>query len=140
MNKKTIIIIMVLILAVIASIYAVSTKIETKPGLRLDVAVEDYKVTNVTMEQLSLPFFYKQSSGKVVFPDISVNAKLNGMESKPVSYWASESFKGDGKYILTLTFEDASPPNATDILLLPIRVTDMRGHVIYKTTAFYEWK
>ncbi len=113
---------------------------KTKPGLELTVTVENDNVTNATMKQVMLPFFYKQTNGKVTFPDISVNARLNNIEAKPISYWSSKSYHGDGTYLLTLTFENSSIITPEDVLLMPIRITDLRGHIIYKTTALYQWR
>jgi hypothetical protein len=138
-NKYTVIIIAV---AMILSFIAASVAMQymnTKPAIELQITVKDDVVTNVTMEQVNLPFFYKQTSGKVNFPDISVNAKPDMLEAKPITYWASSPYTGDGIYTMTLTFEESSP-KIDDFLILPIRITDTRGHIIYKQTGFYTWK
>jgi hypothetical protein len=136
-NKLMILFGIVLILSAIFGYRAAMDK--TKYGISLEITVKDDVVTNVIMEQVKLPFFYKQTSGTVNFPDISVNAKPDMLEAKPVTYWASSPYTGDGIYTMTLTFE-GSPPKSDDFLILPIRITDERGHIIYKQTGFYTWK
>lgn len=141
--KNLYLIVSISILAIIGAGYLFAVEIESaidsKPGLDIQVTVEDDVITNITMEQIHLPIYYKSSSGKVEFPDISANARLNDIMAPPISYWTSSPYNGDGIYKMTLVFLNATPAT-NDTLLIPIRITDMRGHIFLKQTAFYGWE
>jgi len=136
-NKLMILFGLTLMIVAVTSLQSAAN--ETKPGLSLEITVKDDVVTNVSMKQVELPFFYKQTSGTVDFPDISVNAKPGQLEAKPITYWASSPYSGDGIYTMTLSF-DGTIPKVDDFLILPIRITNDRGHIIYKQTGFYTWR
>jgi hypothetical protein len=140
-------VIVVLLLVMSATLYMYSTKIESKPALDIIITTGfdengTIKVTNMTFEQTSVPFFYKTTDNRAEFPEINVIARYNSITSEPSSYWASYKYnpETEGKYILKVVFRTGKEPNVEDLLILPVKITDFRGNVIYKTTAFYGWK
>ncbi|MCZ7399874.1 MAG: hypothetical protein O8C62_09425 [Candidatus Methanoperedens sp.] len=116
-----------------------------KPALILKVSTNltdegTPRVNNVTFEQSSVPFFYKTTDTAPNFPEIDVNARINNVDSIPASFWASVHYTGEDTYTLKVFFKSGSEPKKGDILIMPIRITNYRGAVDYKTTAFYEWE
>ena len=116
-----------------------------KPALKMVVTTDldrngSVKVTNVTFEQINLPFFYKKSDVPAKFPEINVFGRIDNLSSAPSSFWAA-AFRPDdvGVYTLIMTFKDRREPKVGDLLILPIKLTDFMGYQEYKTTAFYIW-
>lgn len=98
-------------------------------------------VNNLTFEQANVPFFYKRSDSIVDFPDVNAVIRLNSLQSEPISYWASSRRNDDeGIYTLTSVFRDGKEPKPGDMLIITLRLTNFRGNVEYKTTAFYDWQ
>lgn len=97
-------------------------------------------ITNATFEQSGAPFFYKATDSIPNFPEIDANVRINRLESVPASYWASVSYKGEGKYTLKIFFKDNNKPKSGDILIIPIRIVTHTGAIAYKTTAFWVWE
>lgn len=97
-------------------------------------------IYNATFEQSSIPFFYKRMDSPSDFPEIDVNVRLNTLNAAPSSFWASAHYTGDNTYILKIFFKDGQEPKKGDVLIMPIRITNFKGSIDYKTTAFYEWK
>jgi hypothetical protein len=97
-------------------------------------------ITNITFEQTRV--IYKGTDAKVNYPDISVMARNESVAAAPVSYWAAEPWvEGNNKTItLTLSFRETYLPKNGDLLILTIRFTGIRGYILGKNTAFYEWQ
>lgn len=118
---------------------------ESKPALKLKVTTgldenESIKVTNITFEQIKVSFFYKRTDSQVKFPEINTYARANTINTEPSSFWASTPLLDDiGIYDLLVVFRDGKEPNVNDTSIMPIKITDHKGKIIYKTTAFYEW-
>ena len=117
-----------------------------KPALKMTVTTgynenNSIIVTNVTFEQMTLPFFYKKEDVPAKFPEINVFGRIDNMSSAPSSFWAAAYRSNDeGIYTLIMIFKDGSEPKNGSLLILPIKLTNFRGSQIYKTTSFYEWK
>jgi hypothetical protein len=118
---------------------------DEKPALKLVVTTgldekNTVKVTNITFEQTTVPFFYKRVDSPAQFPEINIFVKSNNEQAESMSYWAAvKRTNDDGVYTLTLTFRDGKEPKVNDTLILPIKLTDFKGKQIYRTTAFYGW-
>ncbi|TFH47192.1 MAG: hypothetical protein E4G94_00735 [ANME-2 cluster archaeon] len=117
----------------------------TKPALVLKVSLSENDdnpmFNNVTFEQSQVMFFYKTTDKSAEFPEINAQARLNTLNAPPATYWAGSSYKGEGTYELRLYFLNGQEPEpGADILIIPIRVTDFRGTIMNKTTAFYMWE
>ena len=97
-------------------------------------------IYNATFEQSSIPFFYKRTDTSPEFPEIDVNVRLNALDSAPASFWASIHYTGEDTYTFKVFFKDGKEPKKGDILIMPIRITNSRGYIDYKTTAFYAWE
>lgn len=148
MKKNTIYIAVILIAVIFGALYFYktgSTLNVGKPALKLTITTginesdESPIITNLTFEQTQV--IYKGADAQVEFPDISVIARNDSILAAPVTYWASEPWvEGKDKYNLTLSFRDTFTPKAGDILILTVRFTGIRGYIIGKHTAFYEWK
>jgi hypothetical protein len=141
------------ILAIIGLTYHYAGSIEkslnlTKPALKLIIITNTNKldgdrleITNITFEQTEVPVFYRSADSPPEFPDISVQGKKGTITSAPITYWASaKRLKTDETYRFTLTFREPYVPKPEDLLILDIRMSDFRGELEYKTTAFYGWK
>jgi hypothetical protein len=149
MNKKNIIyIIAVLLIISLSGYYLYQHGVEygiAKPTLILKVSTNmSYEgnpmVNNITFEPSSVVFFYKQADSIPAFPEIEVQAKRNELDAAPASFWASTAYKGDGVYELRLLFRDGNEPQSGDILIIPLRIIDFEGRIMYKTTSFYLWE
>jgi hypothetical protein len=145
MSKTTWIIMLLVIIA--AVVYLNGTGIFVgKPALKIVVTTGfdetgSVKVTNATFEQISLPFYYKKADIPAKFPEINIFGRIDNMSSAPSSFWAAVYRPEDnGVYTLTMTFKDGKEPKNGSLLILPIRLTDLDGYTIYKTTAFYQWE
>ncbi len=145
MSKTTLVIMLLVIIA--AAMYVNSTGItNSKPALKMVITSgfdenDTVKVTNMTFEQVSLPFFYASRDTAPKFPEINVFGRIDNLSSGPSSFWASAYRPDDeGVYTLTMVFREGQEPKNGSILILPVKMTDWAGRTIYKTTAFYEWK
>lgn len=110
-----------------------------KDALKIVVSVKDDNITNMTFQQIKLPVFYKSQDSKVSFPEISATARLNNIEAPPVTYWSSKKYVGDGDYELILTFREKNSINATDVMIIPVKIASITGKIVTKSTAFHEW-
>jgi hypothetical protein len=150
MDKKNAIYIIVVLLIISVSGYYLYQHGQdyglAKPALVLKVSTNlsqkgDVQVNNITFEQSSVVFFYKQADSIPAFPELEVNARLNALDSVPASFWASTPFnKDESVYELKLYFRDGNEPKTGDILILPVRIIGSTGVIMYKTTAFYMWE
>jgi len=150
MKKTTVFIAVIVIALIIGAVFVSIDKIESmlnigRPALKLTISTSVNEsdgspvITNMTFEQTQV--IYKGTDVKVEFPDISVMARNESLDSAPVTYWASEPWvEGKEKYTLTLTFRDSFTPKTGDFLILTIRFTGIRGYILGKNTAFYEWQ
>lgn len=146
-RAKIVIALVILTMILVASGSALYQKVDnmSSSALKLTITtnlseVGTVRVSNIIFEQTSVPFIYKKGHSQVTFPDISVNAKNSNIEAEPISYWAAEPRPNDeGEYELMVVFMKGKEPQTDDMLLLPVRLTNFRGNIIYKTTAFYEW-
>lgn len=119
----------------------------TKPALKIKISTDinestkNLEVTNLAFEQTNVSKMFRSVDSPAEFPNIDVEAKSNTIYSEPISYWASEKRTDVNKtYNFVLTFRDNSTVNVGDLLILSVRMSDFRGNLEYKTTAFYEWK
>lgn len=144
---RLIIALVILAMVLVATGYVAYNKLDalSSPALKLFVSANmangTLEVTNITFEQTTVPVIYKKGNSIVAFPDISVSAK--NLKSEPISYWAAESWDKDESesiYELTVVFIEGKEPMINDSLLLPVRLTNYNGEIIYKTTAFYDWR
>jgi hypothetical protein len=145
MSKK-IWIIMILLMSVSAIVIGNNTGIfESKLALKLVVTTSldennTVKITNITFEQTTVPFYYKRVDSPTQFPEINVFVKSNIEQAESISYWSAVKRTDDeGIYTLILIFRDGKAPKVNDTLILPIKLTDFKGKQIYRTTAFYGW-
>ncbi len=150
MKKTTVYIAVIVIAVIVGALYLSIGKMGStlnvgKPALKLTLSTGINEsdgspiITNLTFEQTQV--IYKGADAQVEFPDISVIARNDSILSAPVTYWASEPWvEGKEKYTLTLTFRDSFTPKAGDILILTVRFTGIKGYILGKNTAFYEWK
>ena len=150
MKKNTAIITIIVIALIIGAVYVSFDKIGStlniwKPALKLTISTGINEsdgspiVTNVTFEQTQV--IYKGADAKVDYPDISVIARNESLVAAPVTYWAAQPWvEGNENYTFTLTFRDSFTPKTGDFLILTIRFTGIRGYILGKKTAFYEWK
>lgn len=146
-RAKIVIALVILTTILVASGSALYQKVDgmSSPALKLTITTNiselgTAQVSNITFEQTSVPFVYKKGHSQVTFPDISVNAKSSNIDAEPMSYWAAEPRPDDeGEYELMVIFMDGKEPKTNDTLFLPVRLTNFRGNIIYKTTAFYRW-
>lgn len=152
MRKTTIAITVILIIAIGLS-YLYIDKIEnalipSKPALKLTIDTDINEslsdlllITNMTIEQTTVPIFYRSVDSPVEFPDINVEGRNDTVKSSPVTYWASAKRTNPREiYEFILTFREPYVPNTGDVLILTVRMNDFRGKLEYKTTAFYDWK
>ncbi len=152
MKKTTVVITFTVIVLLIGAVYVSMGNIGStlnigKPALKLTITTGTNEsdgtpiVTNVTFEQTEV--IYKGTDAKVEYPDISVIARNESLLAAPVSYWAAQAWneeKDNGTYTLTLTFRETYTPKKGDLLILTIRLTGIKGYILGKKTAFYEWK
>ncbi len=150
MKKTTVFIAVIVIALIIGAIYVSIGKTGNllnmgRPALKLTISTGINEsdgspiVTNVTFEQTRV--IYKGADAEVNYPDISVIARNESILAAPVSYWAAQPWVEDeNNYTLTLTFRDSFTPKTGDLLILTIRFTGIRGYILGKNTAFYEWK
>ena len=149
MKKTTVIMAVIVIVVIAGALYLSMDKIGSmlnigKPALKLTISTGINEsdgspiITNITFEQTKV--IYKGTDVQVEFPDISVIARNESLLAAPVSYWAAEPWaEGKEKYVLTITFRDSFTPKTGDLLILTIRFTGIRGNILGKNTAFYEW-
>lgn len=149
--KKSTVLIGVIVIALIAGALFLSIgKIENalnigKPALKLTISTGINEsdgsptITNMTFEQTRV--IYKGADVKVEFPDISVVARNESILAAPVTYWAAQPWEeGQEKYTFTLTFRETYTPEKGDFLVITTRFTGLRGYILGKNTAFYEWQ
>lgn len=148
MNKGTgIILVLLIFIAGIAGALYLGNKMNSYPALKMTISTnltedDNTMVNNITIEQTTVPFYYRRVDSPNKFPDVYVYARANAIASAPISYWAS-SFRADdnpSNYTLMVLFRDGKEPVPGDKLLLRVGLTNFRGDVEYKTTAFYIWK
>lgn len=134
---------------VVAGALVLSTqgeKLKDSPAVKLTVTTELNEssdlpsVTNVTIEQTTVPFFYRKADTPPKFPEINIETKIGALKNPPVGYRAGAFRPVEGTYNLTIVFREGSEPKTGDLLIMAIRLSDFRGAIIKKTTAFYEWK
>jgi hypothetical protein len=150
MKKTTVFIAVIVIALIIGAVFVSIDKIESmlnigRPALKLTLSTGVNEsdgspvITNMTFEQTQV--IYKGTDVQVEFPDISVIARNESLAAAPVTYWAAQPWvEGKEKYTLTLTFRDSFTPKTGDFLILTIRFTGIRGYILEKNTAFYEWQ
>lgn len=150
MKKTTVIMAFIVIVVIAGALYISMDRIGSmlnigKPALKLTISTGINEsdgsptITNITFEQTQV--IYKGSDTKAGFPDISVVARNESLMAAPVTYWAAQTWvEGEKNYTLTLTFRDSFTPKTGDLLILTIRFTGIRGYILGKNTAFYEWK
>ncbi len=145
MSKITIVILLLSLITVGIWANSIGT-FDSSPALKLVVTTgfdnnNTLKITNITFEQTTVPFFYKKVDSPTQFPEISVFVKSNKEQAESISYWSAIKRTNDeGSYTLTLTFRDGKAPKVNDTLILPVKLTDFKGRQIYRTTAFYGWQ
>jgi len=148
MNRivKMIVWLAVILVAGVLVLSTQSDMLKDSPALKLTVITELNEssdlpsVTNVTFEQTTVPFYYKKADTPPKFPDINIETKIGAVKNPPVAYRAGEFRPVEGTYYLTVVFMNGSEPKTGDLLIMAIRLSDFKGAVIKKTTAFYEWK
>lgn len=119
---------------------------ESRPSLKMTITTELNEttelpiITNVTFEQSTVPFYYVKADTPPKFPDITVETKIGAVKNPPAGYRVGAFRPVEGTYNLTVTFMNGSEPKTGDLLILAIRLSDFRGVIIKKTTAFYDWK
>lgn len=150
MKKTTVFIGVIIIAVIVGALYLSIDKIGStlnigKPALKLTISTGINEsdgspiITNITFEQIQV--IYKGADAQVDYPDISIIARNGSLLAAPVSYWAAQPWvEGDKIYTLTLTFRESYTPKKGDFLILTIRFTGIRGYILGKNTAFYEWK
>jgi hypothetical protein len=150
MKKTTVILTFIVIVVIAGALYLSMDRIGSmlnigNPALKLTISTGINEsdgsptITNITFEQTQV--IYKGSDAAAGFPDISVVARNESLVAAPVTYWAAQPWvEGEKNYILTLTFRESYTPKTGDLLLLTIRFTGIRGNILEKNTAFYEWK
>jgi hypothetical protein len=99
-------------------------------------------INNITFEQSTIASSYIGRDAVPNFPEIDISARINKLDSAPVSFWAAQhiNFNENGTYTLKLFFKDGSEPKKGDVLIMPIRIINSNGAIVYKTTAFYNWE
>lgn len=147
LKKRVILIILVIVLStVLASTgYGAYIKLNamSSPALKLVISTNmsdngTVQVNNMTFDQTTVSFMYKKGNSEVTFPDINVAAKK--LNSEPISYWAAKPRPDtEGVYELMVVFIEGKEPIVNDTLFLPVRLTNYKGDILYKTTAFYQW-
>jgi len=145
MGKVTIAILLLMITA--ALVIGNNTGIfGSKPALKLVVKTGldnngTVKVTNMTFEQTTVPFFYRRADVPAKYPDINAYVRYDTINSEPKSYWSSVYRTDDeGLYTLILTFRNGKEPKLNDTLIISTKVTNFNGDIESKSTAFYGWK
>jgi len=143
---KIIVVLVVLIGIGATVLYTQKDVLRDSPALKLTIitelndSTELPMVTNLTMEQTTVPFYYKKGDYTPKFPEITVETKIGSLMSPPAGYRAGAFRPVEGEYNVTITFRNGSEPKTGDLLIMAVRLSDFRGAVIKKTTAFYEWK
>lgn len=151
MKKNYIFIAIILIALLIGALYVSTGNIINSvniwnPALKLTISTGingsdgSPMITNMTFEQTHV--IYKGKDAIPEFPDISVIARNESIEAAPVTYWGADPWnEGNNEtHIVTLTFRDSYTPKKGDLLILTIRFTGVRGYILGKNTAFYEWQ
>jgi len=146
-GKKIVIYLAILIVIVYAG-YSVYGKIDWNPALIVTITtgVNESKgdapiITNVTFEQTKV--IYKGSDTPAKFPEINIMVRNEELNSLPVNYWAAAPWnqgEKEGKYVITVLFLETYTPKPEDLLVLTIKQTGIKGNILNKQTAFYEWK
>lgn len=128
------------------SVYKIESILDIgKPALKLTVSTGINEsdgspvITNITFEQTRV--IYKGTDTRVEYPEISVVARKDSIRAPPVTYWAAQPWiEGNETYTLTLSFRESYTPETGDFLILTIRFTGLRGFILGRNTAFYEWQ
>lgn len=146
-GKKIVLYLAILIVIVYAG-YSVYGKIDWNPALIVTITtgVNESKgdapiITNVTFEQTKV--IYKGSDTPAKFPEINIMVRNEELNSLPVNYWAAAPWnqgEKEGKYVITVLFLETYTPKPEDLLVLTIKQTGIKGNILNKQTAFYEWK
>ncbi len=146
-GKKIVICLAILIVIGYAGYFAYG-KIDWNPALIVTITtgVNESKgdhpvITNVTFEQTKV--IYKGTETPAKFPEINIMVRNEELTSLPVNYWTAAPWiqgEKEGKYVLTVVFLDTYTPKPEDLLVLTIKQTGIRGDILNKQTAFYEWK
>jgi hypothetical protein len=157
MRKTTIAITVIIVIALIGAIlYLNGDRINgelhlTKPALKVTVTTgyntnpnldkDLIQITNMTIEQTTVPIYYRSVDSPAEFPSINIEGKNGSINNPPVTYWQSQKKeKIEGNYTFILTFREPYVPKTGDFLILTVRMNDFRGVLEYKQTAFYGWK
>ncbi len=152
MRKNAIAITVVIVIALIGTLYFYSDSIEkelhlTKPALKIAVTtgfndtLGEIQITNMTFEQTAVPIYYRSVDSPAVFPDIDIEGKNNTLTAMPITYWQSQKRENtEGNYTFIMTFIEPYQPKKDEVLFLAVRMNDFRGVLEYKQTVFYVWK
>ncbi|MCZ7385504.1 MAG: hypothetical protein O8C67_07560 [Candidatus Methanoperedens sp.] len=152
MRKNAIAITVVIVIALIGTLYLYADNIEkelhlTKQALKLTVTtgyndtLGEIQITNMTFEQTTVPIYYRSVDSPAVFPDINIEGKNNTLTAAPITYWQSQKReKMEGNYTFIMTFREPYVPKKDEVLFLAVRMNDFRGVLEYKQTVFYVWK
>jgi hypothetical protein len=154
MRKNAIVITVVIVIALIGTLYLYADSIEkelhlTKPALKVTVTTgvnasldEDLiQVKNMTFEQTTVPIYYRSVDSPAVFPDINIEGKNNTLTALPITYWQSQKRENmEANYTFIMTFREPYVPKKDEVLFLAVRMNDFRGVLEYKQTVFYVWK
>jgi len=143
---KTLTVLLVLSLIIGVLAYSQRETLRSYPALKVSVSTAINEstgfptVTNATIEQTEVPFYYRRADSIPKFPEITIEAKANAMMSEPIAYRSGVFRPEEGNYTLMVTFYDGKEPKVNDTIILAIRLSDFRGSVVKKTTAFHLWK
>ncbi|MCZ7382387.1 MAG: hypothetical protein O8C64_12560 [Candidatus Methanoperedens sp.] len=152
MKKMTIAITVVIVIALIGTLYLYADSIEkemhlTKPALKITATtgyndtLGEIQITNMTFEQTTVPIYFRSVDSPAVFPDIDIEGKNSSITAVPITYWQSQKRENtEGNYTFVLTFREPYVPKKDEVLFLAVRMNDFRGVLVYKQTVFYAWK
>ena len=152
MRKNAILIMVVIVIALLGTLYLYADSIEkelhlTKPALKVTVTtgyndtLGEIQITNMTFEQITVPIYYRSVDSPAVFPDINIEGKNNTLTAVPITYWQSQKREStEGNYTFIMTFREPYVPKKDEVLFLAVRMNDFRAVLEYKQTVFYVWK
>lgn len=141
--------VIVLLLLAIAGVcgYFVYSNIKWNPALIVHISTGinesngNPTVTNITFEQSRV--MYKGKETVPQYPEVNVMVRNETINAAPVGFWAAAPWNPEetsGNYTITVVFREFYTPKTNDTLIVTIRHVAIRGYIMNKQTAFYEWR
>lgn len=140
--KKSNVIVAMIVLIFISLLTISITSMGKEPIItvkaEVSVTEDNTAIRIVNLEQDAVnPVKAPRGSSTTNFPSVDALAIINNAK---VSYWASNSYEGNGTYDFTIGFSEAVAPQSGDVVKVVVKVVDAGGKTLAEDTGVIPWE